>query len=162
MGTYGIDLGTTYSCIATLGRNGNPEVIRNQTDASDTLASAVYFESADNVVVGDSAIVMVETVGDRVVHFLKRQIGKKDAQTYEFDGKTYTPVEISALILKRLRQIAEEQGNTVEDVVITCPAYFGFEERNATKKAGELAGLNVLNLINEPTAAALSYCARQF
>lgn len=162
MGTYGIDLGTTYSCIATLDRNGNPEVIRNQTDASDTLASAVYFESADNVVVGASAKDMVETDGDRVVQFVKRQIGKKDAQTYEFDGKTYTPVEISALILKRLRQIAEEQGNTVEDVVITCPAYFGFEERNATKKAGELAGLNVLNLINEPTAAALSYCARQF
>ena len=162
MGTYGIDLGTTYSCIATLDRNGNPEVIRNQTDASDTLASAVYFESADNVVVGASAKDMVETDGDRVVQFVKRQIGKKDAQTYEFDGKTYTPVEISALILKRLRQIAEEQGNTVEDVVITCPAYFGFEERNATKKAGELAGLNVLSLISEPTAAALSYCARQF
>ena len=141
MPIYGIVFGTTYSCIAALDRNGEPEVIRNLADASDTLASAVYFESADNVVVGASAKDMVETDGDRVVQFVKRQIGKKDAQTYEFDGKTYTPVEISALILKRLRQIAEEQGNTVEDVVITCPAYFGFEERNATKKAGELAGL---------------------
>ncbi len=162
MSTYGIDLGTTYSCIATLDRNGNPEVIRNQADASDTLASAVFFESADNVVIGNSAKDMVETDGERVVQFVKREIGKPNARTYEFDGKTYTPVEISALILGRLKQMVEEQGGTVDDVVITCPAYFGLEERNATKKAGELAGMNVLNLINEPTAAALSYCARQF
>lgn len=162
MSTYGIDLGTTYSCIATLDRNGNPEVIRNQADASDTLASAVFFESADNVVIGNSAKDMVETDGERVVQFVKREIGKPNARTYEFDGKTYTPVEISALILGRLKQMVEEQGGSVDDVVITCPAYFGLEERNATKKAGELAGMNVLNLINEPTAAALSYCARQF
>jgi molecular chaperone DnaK len=162
MSTYGIDLGTTYSCIATLDRNGNPEVIRNQADASDTLASAVFFESADNVIIGNSAKDMVETDGERVVQFVKREIGKPNARTYEFDGKTYTPVEISTLILKRLKQMAEEQGGSVDDVVITCPAYFGLEERNATKKAGEMAGMNVLNLINEPTAAALSYCARQF
>lgn len=162
MGTYGIDLGTTYSCIASLDHNGNPEVIRNQVDASDTLASAVFFESADNVVIGNSAKEMVETDGERVVQFVKREIGKPNARTYEFDGKTYTSVEISALILGRLKQMVEEQGGFVDDVVITCPAYFGLEERNATKKAGELAGMNVLNLINEPTAAALSYCARQF
>lgn len=162
MSTYGIDLGTTYSCIATLDRNGNPEVIRNQADASDTLASAVFFESADNVVIGNSAKDMVETDGERVVQFVKREIGKPNARTYEFDGKNYTPVEISTLILKRLKQMVEEQGGSVDDVVITCPAYFGLEERNATKKAGEMAGMNVLNLINEPTAAALSYCARQF
>jgi len=162
MSTYGIDLGTTYSCIATLDRNGNPEVIRNQADASDTLASAVFFESADNVVIGNSAKDMVETDGERVVQFVKREIGKPNARTYEFDGQSYTPVEISTLILKRLKQMVEEQGGTVDDVVITCPAYFGLEERNATKKAGEMAGMNVLNLINEPTAAALSYCARQF
>jgi molecular chaperone DnaK len=162
MSTYGIDLGTTYSCIATLDSNGNPEVIRNQVDASDTLASCVYFESEDNVIIGASAKDMVETDGDRVVQFVKREIGKPDAKTYTFDGKDYTPVEISSLILKRLKQMVEEQGGTVDDVVITCPAYFGLEERNATKKAGELAGMNVLNLINEPTAAALSYCARQF
>ncbi len=159
---HGIDLGTTNSCIATLDRNGNPEIIKNQADASDTLASAVFFENADNVVVGNSAKEMVETDGDRVVQFVKREIGKKDAPTYEFDGKTYTPVEISSLILKRLKQMVEEQGGTVDDVVITCPAYFGMEERNATRQAGELAGMNVLAMINEPTAAALSYCARQF
>ena len=162
MSTYGIDLGTTYSCIATLDRNGNPEVVRNQADASDTLASAVFFESTDNVVIGNSAKDMVETDGERVVQFVKREIGKPNARTYEFDGKTYTPVEISTLILCRLKQMVEEQGGSVDDVVITCPAYFGLEERNATRKAGELAGMNVRNLIDEPTAAALSYCARQF
>ena len=99
MNTYGIDLGTTYSCIAKLDHNGNPEVIRNQIDASDTLASAVFFENPENVVIGDSAKDMVETDGNRVVQFVKREIGKPDGKTYEFDGKTYTPVEISALIL---------------------------------------------------------------
>ena len=162
MSTYGIDLGTTYSCIATLDRNGNPEVVRNQVDASDTLASAVFFERADNVVIGNSAKDMVETDGERVVQFVKREIGKPNARTYEFYGKTYTPVEISALILRRLKEMVEEQGGSVDDVVITCPAYFGYEERTATRKAGELAGMNVRNLIDEPTAAALSYCARQF
>ena len=117
MSTYGIDLGTTYSCIAMLDRNGNPEVIRNQMDQSDTLASAVFFESADNVVVGSSAKERVETDGDRVVQFVKREIGKPDAHVWEFDGKTYTPVEVSALILKRLKQMVEEQGGTVDNVV---------------------------------------------
>lgn len=163
MSTYGIDLGTTYSCIATLDRNGNPEVIRNQTDMSDTLASAVFFETENNVVIGESAKLSAETDGDRVVQFVKRYIGKSDAPTYSFFGKDYTPTEISALILGRLKGIVEEQGlDPVDEVVITVPAYFGFEECNATRKAGELAGLKVLNLINEPTAAALSYCARQF
>lgn len=162
MSTYGIDLGTTYSCIATLDRNGNAEVIHNNTDASDTLASAVYFESEDNVIVGANAKDYVETDGDRVVQFVKREIGKPNGKTYTIDGRTYSPIEISKMILERLKQIVEDQGGNVTDVVITCPAYFGLEERNATKKAGELAGMNVLNLINEPTAAALSYCAKQF
>ncbi len=161
MSTYGIDLGTTYSCIAKLDDNGNPQVIPNQEDASDTLASAVYFESEGNTVIGNSAKEYVETDGDRVVQFIKREIGKSP-EPREFFGKSYTPVEISALILKRLKQMAEDQGEKVENVVITCPAYFGLEERNATKQAGELAGMNVLNIINEPTAAALNYCARKF
>ena len=162
MSTYGIDLGTTYSCIARLDSNGNPEVIRNNDDDSNTVASVVFFENANNVVVGQAAKENIETDGDRVVQFVKREIGKRDTRTYEFDGKTYTPVEISALILARLKDLVESQGGTIEDVVITVPAYFGLEERSATKQAGELAGLNVLSLINEPTAAALSYCARQF
>jgi len=162
MSTYGIDLGTTYSCIARLDSNGNPEVIRNNEDDSNTVASVVFFENENNVVVGQAAKENVETDGERVVQFVKREIGKRDTRIYEFDGKTYTPVEISALILTRLKNLVEAQGGTIEDVVITVPAYFGLEERSATRQAGELAGLNVLSLINEPTAAALSYCARQF
>ena len=162
MSTYGIDLGTTYSCIARLDSNGNPEVIRNNEDDSNTVASVVFFENESNVVVGQAAKENVETDGDRVVQFVKREIGKRDTRTYEFDGKTYTPVEISALILTRLKNLVEAQGGTIEDVVITVPAYFGLEERSATKQAGELAGLHVLSLINEPTAAALSYCSREF
>ena len=162
MNTYGIDLGTTYSCIARLDSNGNPEVIRNNEDDSNTVASVVFFENETNVVVGQAAKENVETDGERVVQFVKREIGKLPVRTYEFDGKTYTPVEISALILTRLKNLVEAQGGKIEDAVITVPAYFGLEERAATKQAGELAGLNVLSLINEPTAAALSYCARQF
>ncbi len=162
MSTYGIDLGTTYSCIARLDSNGNPEVIRNNEDDSNMVASVVFFENENNVVVGQAAKENIETDGDRVVQFVKREIGKRDMRTYTFDGKTYTPVEISALILTRLKNLVESQGNEIEDVVITVPAYFGLEERSATKQAGELAGLHVLSLINEPTAAALSYCARQF
>ena len=162
MSTYGIDLGTTYSCIARLDSNGNPEVIRNNEDDSNTVASVVFFENANNVVVGQAAKENIETDGERVVQFVKREIGKPDNRVYEFDGKTYTPVEISALILTRLKNLVENQGGEISDVVITVPAYFGLEERSATKQAGELAGLHVLSLINEPTAAALSYCARQF
>ena len=162
MSTYGIDLGTTYSCIARLDANGNPEVIRNNEDDSNTVASVVFFENENNVIVGQAAKENVETDGERVVQFVKREIGKPESRTYEFDGKTYTPVEISALILTRLKNLVESQGGSIEDVVITVPAYFGLEERSATRQAGELAGLNVLSLINEPTAAALSYCARQF
>ncbi|MBQ7476757.1 MAG: Hsp70 family protein [Selenomonadaceae bacterium] len=162
MSTYGIDLGTTYSCIARLDANGNPEVIRNNEDDSNMVASVVFFENESSVVVGQAAKENIETDGDRVVQFVKREIGKPEGRVYQFDGKTYTPVEISALILTRLKNLVESQGGTIENVVITVPAYFGLEERSATKQAGELAGLNVLSLINEPTAAALSYCARQF
>lgn len=163
MATYGIDLGTTYSCIAKLDANGNPEVIKNIEDDTSTLASAVYFESETNSIVGDTAKQHVETDGDRVVQFAKRYIGKTGTDKVEWEafGKIYSPVDISSLILQRLKQMAEDQGEDVKDVVITCPAYFKILERDATKKAGELAGLNVLNLINEPTAAALSYCEHQ-
>ena len=162
MGTFGIDLGTTYCCISTLDRNGNPEIIKNQADNTDTLASVVFFENENNIVVGEAAKERMETDGDRVVDCIKRQIGKPDAKTYTYFGKSYNPTDISSLILKRIKQMAEEQGYSVEDVVITCPAYFGFEELEETRKAGMLAGMNVLSVIAEPTAAALSYCARQF
>ena len=159
---YGIDLGTTYSCISKLDQNGNPVIISNIIDASDSLASAVYFENEDNVIVGESAKSMAEIDADRVVQFVKREIGKKDACTYEFDGKNYTPVNISAIILRRLRQMAEEQGETVDEVVIACPAYFGSNEKHATIEAGVEAGMKVLTLLVEPVAAVLSYGAYKY
>lgn len=162
MSVFGIDLGTTYSCIAEIDKYGNPQVIPNKFDNHDTLASCVFFENSDKVVVGDSAKEMIETDGDRVVEFAKRYIGKPDGPDYTFFEHKYSPIEISSIILKRLKQIAEEQGRNVSDVVITVPAYFGVEERNATEEAGKLAGLNVLGLINEPTAAALSYSSKDY
>lgn len=160
---YGIDLGTTYSVIATLDENGMPEVIYNNYDSSDLLASAVYFpQDGGNPVVGEVAKNQSEIEPDRVVQFVKREIGKADATERDFDGVKYDPILISSLILKRMKEYADEQGHDVKDVVITCPAYFGNEERDATKQAGIIAGLNVLNIINEPTAAALNYCIREF
>ena len=163
MSTYGIDLGTTYSCIAKLDQNGNPEVIQNYVDGTYTLASAVYFEEdSGNTLYGESAKEYMETSPERLIQFVKREIGRPNGKTYNIDGKEYTAIEISALILKKLKQMAEEQGESVTDVIITCPAYFGFEEREATRTAGELAGMNVMDLIDEPTAAAVSYCYREF
>jgi len=159
---YGIDLGTTYSVIATLNESGMPEVIENYNDSGQLLASAVYFPSSGDPVVGEAAKNQTELEPDRVVQFVKREIGKDDAQIREFNGKKYDPIEISSLILKRMKEYAEAQGHEVNDVVITCPAYFGNEERAATKQAGIIAGLNVLNIVNEPTAAALNYCCREF
>lgn len=159
---YGIDLGTTYSVITTLDDNGMPEVISNQDEGSDLLASAVYFQDGADAVVGEVAKNQKDIEPERVVEFVKRYIGKPDAPTYEFDGVKYDPITISALFLKRMKAYADAQGHDVKNVVITCPAYFGNEERAATKQAGIIAGLNVLNIVNEPTAAALNYCVREF
>lgn len=166
MSAYGIDLGTTYSCIAKLDQNGNPVVIQNYlTDGgSYTLASAVFFEegSENNTIYGELAKEYMETSPERLVQFAKREIGKPNGKVYKIDDIVYTPIDISSMILKKLKQIAEEQGENVSDVIITCPAYFGLEEKNATKTAGIMAGMNVLNLVNEPTAAAINYCYREF
>jgi molecular chaperone DnaK (HSP70) len=159
---YGIDLGTTYSVIATLDDNGMPVVIDNYADGGQLLASAVYFPHDGDPVIGEAAKNQAEVEPDRVVQFVKREIGKSDALIREFDGVKYDPISISALILKRMKEYAEEQGHEVNDVVITCPAYFGNEECAATKQAGIIAGFNVLNIVNEPTAAALNYCCREF
>jgi len=161
MSIYGIDFGYSKACIATIDRNGKPVVIRNLADASDVLESVVFFENADNVVIGSCAKDMVETDGDRVVRFIKRYLGKSSAGNYEFDGRTFTPVEICALILKRLQQIAEEQGELVNDVVVTIPAYFGLQEKNDLKNSVEIAGLNLVGMLTEPTAAALTYLYNQ-
>ena len=158
---YGIDLGTTYSAIATL-ENNMPQVIVNFADSKPLLASAVYFPEDGDPVIGEAAKNQLEVESDRVVQFVKREIGKADAQKREFNGVTYDPITISSLILKRMAEYAKEQGHDVKDVVITCPAYFGNEERNATRQAGIIAGFNVLNIVNEPTAAAFNYLSREF
>lgn len=159
---YGIDLGTTYSAIATLDDRGMPEVVENYVDSVPLLASAVYFPEGGDPVIGREAKNQAEIEPDRVVQFVKREIGKPDAIKRTFNGMEYDPINISALILKRMKEYAAEQDHQVEDVVITCPAYFGTEERNATRQAGQIAGLNVLKIVNEPTAAALNYCSKVF
>jgi molecular chaperone DnaK (HSP70) len=158
---YGISLGGAYSAIATLGANNLPEVIENYADGSGTLASAVYFTEDGEFVVGKVAKNQAEIEPERVIQYVKQEIGKKDPRIYTFNGIDYDPIRISALILKRIKEYAEEQGHEVKDVVITCPAYFGNEEREATKQAGIIAGFNVLNIVNEPTAAALYYCSHE-
>ncbi len=159
MAVYGIDLGTTYSCLAKF-EGGQTTVIQSVPGEITSLASAVYFGEGGETVVGDEAKAYYQTEGHRVIQFVKREIGKPVAP-HEIDGNSYNAIEISALILKKIKKYAEEQGEIVKDVVITCPAYFGNEERDATKKAGILAGFNVLELINEPTAAAISYAYSQ-
>ncbi|WP_439664775.1 Hsp70 family protein [Lentzea sp. HUAS TT2] len=152
---YGIDLGTTYSAIAYVDEIGKPAVCRN-TDSLETTPSVVFFENADNVVVGSVAKNSVVTHGDRVVSLIKRQMGTK--ATFEFDGKTYSPESISSLILRQLAQDAVDlHGAPATKAVITVPAYFGMLERDATRTAGVLAGLDVIGIVPEPVAAALHY-----
>jgi len=155
---FGIDLGTTYSAIAHINPNtGQPEIIQNTLDNSNTTASVVFAESVDNHVVGKSAKQRSLQEPEKVVDFVKRLMGKQEVAR-EIDGKSYRPEEISAIILKQLVADAENAtAGPVKKVVITCPAYFGLKERLATQVAGELAGLEVLQIIEEPIAAALSY-----
>lgn len=157
MAVYGIDLGTTYSCVARIDEVGRPTVLRN-LEGSDTTPSVVYFESADSVVVGQSAKDATVLDPDHVVQLVKRDMG--DVVPREFHGRAYTPEEISARILRKLVDDARvTAGDEVRDVVITVPAYFGLAERDATRKAGEIAGLRVLDVVAEPIAAALDYGA---
>ena len=158
---FGIDLGTTYSAAAMLDDNGKPQVMEFYSESDRVMPSAVYFQPGGAPVVGKDAKAMAESEPERVVQFVKRSIGKEDVK-FSFDGVDYDPINVSSLILKRIKEDLEQQGHTVSDVVITCPAYFGIEERMATTQAGQIAGLNVLNIINEPTAAALNYCSREF
>ena len=154
---YGISFGTSYSAIATLCDAGIPEVIVNQDEGSNLLPSVVYFQELElPVVVGEVAKDQKYFDPEHVVEFIKQYIGKPDAPIYEIDGVKYDPVNIAALIFKRMVQYAEWQGYEVENVVLTCPSYFGIEERTALKQAATIAGLNVLDIINEPTAAVLS------
>ena len=154
MKTIGIDLGTTNSCVAVM-ENGEPVVIAN-AEGSRTTPSVVAFQKDGERLVGQVAKRQAVSNPDRTVSSIKRHMGSD--YKVNIDGKSYTPQEISAMILSKLKKDAESYlGGPVTDAVITCPAYFTDSQRQATKDAGKIAGLNVLRIINEPTAAALSY-----
>lgn len=151
----GIDLGTTNSCIAVL-EGGEPTVIAN-AEGSRTTPSVVAFSKTGEILVGEVAKRQAITNVDRTVSSVKRHMGDKSWK-FTVDGKDWTPQEISAQILMKLKRDAEAYlGDKVTDAVITCPAYFTDAQRQATKDAGKIAGLNVLRVINEPTAAAMAY-----
>lgn len=161
---FGIDLGTTYSCIAYIDANGKPVVLKN-AEGDLTTPSAVFFESQTEVTVGSAAKESAKMYPDQVVTMIKRSIGQPGF-CLDLNGIAMKPEEISSYILKKVVQDAEDSlrmegklgdDEKVKDVVITCPAYFGVAERDATKAAGVIAGLNVMAIINEPTAAAITY-----
>ncbi len=150
----GIDLGTTNSVVSVL-EGGEPVVIAN-SEGSRTTPSVVSFAKNGEVLVGQSAKNQAVTNVDRTIRSVKRHIGED--WSVDIDGKKYTPQEISARILMKLKRDAEAYlGEDVTDAVITVPAYFEDAQRQATKEAGQIAGLNVLRIVNEPTAAALAY-----
>ena len=150
----GIDLGTTNSCVAVL-EGGEPSVIAN-AEGARTTPSIVAFAKNGEVLVGEVAKRQAVTNVERTIRSVKRHMGTN--WTMDVDGKKYTPQEISARILMKLKRDAESYlGETITDAVITVPAYFNDAQRQATKEAGEIAGLNVLRIVNEPTAAALAY-----
>jgi molecular chaperone DnaK len=155
----GIDLGTCNSAVAAIDEFDRAVALKNDIN-EPTTPSVVYFESEANVVVGTAAKEMAEVEPDRVVQFVKRFMGRKDEFTFEAFGKAYSPEEISGLILKALvAKVRGAAGDDITDVVITVPAYFDDAQRMATKIAGGLAGLTVLDILNEPIAAAIAYGA---
>ncbi|HMG27850.1 MAG TPA: Hsp70 family protein, partial [Acidimicrobiia bacterium] len=150
----GIDLGTTNSVVSTL-EAGEPAVIPN-SEGARTTPSVVAFSKTGEVLVGEVAKRQAITNPDRTVRSVKRHIGTD--WKIDIDGKNYSAQEISARILQKLKRDAEAYlGDTVTQAVVTVPAYFDDAQRQATKEAGQIAGLEVLRIINEPTAAALAY-----
>jgi molecular chaperone DnaK len=151
----GIDLGTTNSVVSTM-EGGEPVVIPN-AEGARTTPSVVAFSKQGEVLVGEIAKRQAITNPDRTVRSVKREMGRKD-WNFAADGKDYLPQQISSFVLQKLKRDAEAYlGDKVEEAVVTVPAYFDDSQRQATKEAGEIAGLRVLRIINEPTAAALAY-----
>ena len=151
----GIDLGTTNSVVSVL-EGGEPTVIAN-AEGARTTPSVVAFAKNGEVLVGEVAKRQAVTNVDRTIRSVKRHMGDT-SWNVDIDGKKYNAQEISARILQKLKRDAEAYlGDTVTDAVITVPAYFNDAQRQATKDAGQIAGLNVLRIVNEPTAAALAY-----
>lgn len=161
---FGIDLGTTYSCVAYIDESEKPVVLKN-SEGDLTTPSAVFFESQTDVTVGSVAKESAKMYPEQVVTYIKRSIGQPGF-SLNINGIDMKPEEISSYILKKVVKDAEDSlrmegklsnDEEIRDVVITCPAYFGVAERDATKAAGVIAGLNVMAIINEPTAAAITY-----
>lgn len=160
MAIYGIDLGTTNSCIAVMGEDGEPHVIEN-FEGYKTTPSVVYYDDMGNVLVGDEAKRLMGGDAEHTVAFIKREIGNPDYKRVIY-GENITPLKISAMILKKVVADANDQRaaeglEPINKAVITVPAYFGSTECEITRQAGEIAGLDVIKLIPEPTAAAISY-----
>ncbi|MDY2983791.1 MAG: molecular chaperone DnaK [Synergistes jonesii] len=152
--TIGIDLGTTNSCVSV--KEGDNVTVIPNPEGQRTTPSVVAFTKDNEILVGQLAKRQAIVNPDRTVISIKRSMGSD--KTISIDGKSYTPQQISAMILQKLKKDAEEYlGTTVTDAVITCPAYFTDAQRQATKDAGTIAGLNVKRIINEPTAACLAY-----
>ena len=158
---FGIDLGTTYSCISYVDETGRASVANN-AEGTNTTPSVVNFASPNQIVVGQVAKENAVIDPNNTISLVKTLMGKSDF-AINYNGEDKSPEEVSAYILRKVTEDASKLLDTeVKDVVITCPAYFGTAERTATKNAGIIAGLNVLEIISEPTAAALYYgCAKE-
>ena len=160
----GIDLGTTNSAAAVVGPNGIPRIVRNRDGASTTPSVVLLqdYGAGDEPLVGIQAKQHAGRVGSDVAHHVKRYMGETSWRFDSASGARYTSEEISAMILRRLKEDVENEAHApVTDAVITVPAYFDDARRMATRHAGEIAGLNVLGVLNEPTAAALAYGVSQ-
>ena len=152
---YGIDLGTTYSAIAYVDEHGKPVIVPNQE--SERITPSVVLFDGENIIVGNTAKESAKVEPDRVVSRVKQSMGDPNF-VFEYDGQSYSAEDISSFILRKVVGDAEiALGDKISEVVITCPAYFGTPEREATANAGRLAGLNVRAILNEPTAAAVAY-----
>jgi molecular chaperone DnaK len=155
LSAIGVDLGTTYSAAAIVNDHGQPEIIPN-AESERLTPSAVFFDD-DSIVVGQIAKDAASTNPDQVIMFVKRQMGNPNWY-FPYQQQRYSPVDISALVLKKVKQDSEHAlGRTLPHAVITVPAYFDDARRRATIAAGEMAGLKVLDLVNEPTAAAIAF-----
>ena len=157
---FGIDLGTTYSAIAYVDEHGKPVVVPNQE--SERITPSVVLFDGENVIVGNTAKESAKVEPHRVVSRVKQHMGDPHF-VFEYEGQAYSPEDLSSFVLRKVVGDAELAlgGDKITDVVITCPAYFGTTEREATANAGRLAGLNVRAILNEPTAAAIAYGLEQ-
>jgi molecular chaperone DnaK len=152
---YGIDLGTTYSAIAYVDEHGKPVIVPNQE--SERITPSVVLFDGENIIVGNTAKESAKVEPHRVVSRIKQSMGDPNF-VFQYEGQSFSPEDISSFILRKVVGDAEAAlSEKITDVVITCPAYFGTSEREATANAGRLAGLNVRAILNEPTAAAVAY-----